>query len=48
MPTWKKNIFVRVISRRMAEENRSAEDIAADYPALSEAEIAETLAVIVA
>lgn len=35
---WKKNIFVRVITRRVAEENRAAEDILAEYPALIEAE----------
>ena len=44
MPEWKKNIFVRVISRRMAEENRTAEDILAEYPALTVEEKAEILA----
>lgn len=43
MPTWKKNIFVRVISTRMATEERTAEDIIADYPALTEIEKAEIL-----
>jgi uncharacterized protein (DUF433 family) len=41
MPDWKKNIFVRVISRRMAEENRTAEDILAEYPALTAEEKTE-------
>jgi len=44
MPTWKKNIFVRVVSRRMAEEGRTAEGILAEYPALTEDEKTEILA----
>ena len=44
MPTWKKNIFVRVVTRRMAEEGKTAEEILAEYPALTEAEKAEILA----
>lgn len=43
MPVWKKNIFVRVISRGMEKENRTAEDIIAEYPALTEAEKQEIL-----
>lgn len=48
MPAWKKNIFVRVISRRMVEEGRAAEDIIAEYPALTEEEKQEILAAITA
>jgi len=44
MPEWKKNIFVRVVSRRMAEEGRTAEEILAEYPALTEDEKTEILA----
>ena len=44
MPAWKKNIFVRVVTRRMAEEGKTAEEILAEYPALTEAEKAEILA----
>ncbi|MDI6711455.1 MAG: hypothetical protein QME76_12375 [Bacillota bacterium] len=43
MPTWKKNIFVRVITRRMAEEGRTAEEIIAEYLALTEEEKTEIL-----
>lgn len=43
MPAWKKNIFVRVIPRRMAEESRTAEDILSEYPALTVDEKAEIL-----
>lgn len=43
MPTWKKNIFVRVISRRMNEESRIAEDIITEYPALTDEEKQEIL-----
>ncbi len=46
MPVWKKNIFVRVISRRMGEEGRTVEDILVDYPALTSDEKAEILAAI--
>lgn len=46
MPAWKKNIFVRVVTRRMAEEGRTAEEILAEYPALTEEEKAEILAAI--
>jgi uncharacterized protein (DUF433 family) len=48
MPAWKKNIFVRVVSRRMAEESRTAEDILAEYPALTVEEKAEIMAAIAA
>lgn len=41
MPTWKLNIFVRVISRRMNEESRTAEDVLIEYPALTVDEKAE-------
>jgi len=44
MPEWKKNIFVRVVSRRMAEEGRTAEEILVEYPALTEDEKTEILA----
>lgn len=43
MPTWKKNIFVRVIKTRMVQEDRAAEDIITEYPALSEDEKTEIL-----
>jgi hypothetical protein len=48
MPAWKKNIFVRVVSRRMAEESRTAEDILSEYPALTTDEKAEIMAAIAA
>ena len=41
MLEWKKNIFVRVVSRRMQEENRAAEDILTEYPALTTEEKTE-------
>jgi len=44
VPTWKKNIFIRVIKRRMQEEQRTAEDILEEYPALTEDEKNEILA----
>lgn len=44
MPTWKKTIFVNAIKARMVSENRTAEDIIAEYTKLSEAEKAEILA----
>lgn len=46
MPAWKKNLFVRVLSRRMAEESRTAEDILLEYIALSVEEQAEILAAV--
>ncbi len=46
MPTWKLNIFVSAITFRMIEENRTAEDITAEYLKLTEAEKTEILAVI--
>lgn len=48
MSTWKRNIFVRVVQRRMTEENRTAEEILAEYPALTEEEKQEILIAIVA
>ena len=45
MPAWKKNIFVRVIHKRMQEEQRTAEDILTEYPALTSEEKTEILAV---
>jgi len=48
MPPWKKNIFVRVVTRRMAEEGRTAEEILAEYPALTIEEKQEILAAIIA
>lgn len=44
MPTWKRNIFVRVIMRRMQEEGRTAEDVLEEYPALTSDEKTEILA----
>ena len=44
MPTWKKNIFVRVVRTRMEQEGRTAEDILTEYPALTEDEKTEILA----
>ena len=38
MPTWKKNIFVRVVRTRMEQEGRTAEEILAEYPALTDEE----------
>lgn len=38
MPSWKRNLFVRVVSRRIVEERRTAEEILAEYPALTEEE----------
>ena len=46
MPTWKRNIFVRVVTRRMQEEGRTAEYIIMEYPALTAEEKAEILAAI--
>jgi len=48
MPLWKRNIFVRVVIRRMAEEGKTAEEILAEYPALTAAEKQEILSAIVA
>jgi len=44
MPTWKRNIFVRIVTRRMAEEGKTAEEILAEYPALTVEEKQEILA----
>lgn len=44
MPEWKKNIFVRVVNRRMQDEGRTAVEILAEYPALTEGEKTEILA----
>jgi len=46
MPEWKKNIFVRVVRTRMEQEGRAAEEILAEYPALTEEEKTEILAVL--
>ena len=43
MPTWKKNIFVRVVRTRMEQEGRTAEEILAEYPALTDEEKAEII-----
>lgn len=48
MPSWKKNIFVRVVTRRIQEENRTAEEILAEYSALTGEETQEILAAIAA
>ncbi len=44
MPTWKKNIFARVIKRRIQDEGKTAEEILLEYPALIEDEKTEILA----
>jgi len=44
MPTWKRNIFVRVVTRRMQEDGRTAEEILLEYPALTDEEKAEIIA----
>ena len=44
MPEWKKNIFVRVVNRRMQEEGKTAEEILAEYPALTDEEKSEIIA----
>ena len=44
MPEWKKNIFVRVVRTQMQQEGRTAEEILAEYPALTEEEKVEILA----
>lgn len=46
MPAWKKNIFVRVVARRMVEEGRTADVILAEYPALTAEEKQEILTAI--
>ncbi|HOO11988.1 MAG TPA: hypothetical protein PK684_03435 [Bacillota bacterium] len=46
MPAWKKNIFVRVVNRRMQEEQRTAEDILTEYPVLTTDEKMEILVAI--
>ena len=43
MPTWKLNIFTRVIMARMEMEQRSAEDIITEYVLLTEEEKTEIL-----
>lgn len=44
MPEWKKNIFVRVVNRRMQDEGKTAEEILLEYPALTEDDKIEILA----
>jgi uncharacterized protein (DUF433 family) len=44
VPTWKKNIFVRVVNRRMRDEGKTAEEILLEYPALTDEEKAEIIA----
>lgn len=46
MPSWKRNLFVRVVSRRIVEERRTAEDILTEYPALTAEEKAEIITAI--
>ena len=46
MPTWKKNIFVRVVNKRMQDEGKTAEEILIEYPALTEAEKTEIISAI--
>ena len=43
MNTALRNIFVRVIKRRMGNESRTAEDIIQEYPKLTEEEKTEIL-----
>lgn len=47
MPLWKRNIFVQVVTRRMAEEGKIAGEILAEYPALTEEEKQEILSAVV-
>lgn len=42
-----KNLFIRVISRRVKRENRTAEDIITEYPKLTAEEKTEILAEII-
>ncbi len=44
MATWKLKLFVYVIQKRMIEENRTAEEILAEYPRLTDEEKQEILA----
>ncbi|WP_214659096.1 hypothetical protein [Candidatus Formimonas warabiya] len=46
MPEWKRNIFVRAITARMAGEGRTKEDLIAEYVLLTEEEKAEILSYI--
>jgi len=46
MLSWKKNIFVNAIRARMVQENRTKEDIIAEYIKLTDAEKTEILAAI--
>jgi hypothetical protein len=42
MPTWKLNIFVRVVSRKMEDEDRTTDDILTnDYPRLADTEVTD-------
>lgn len=38
MPSWKLNIFVRVVSKSMQDESKTADEVLADYTALTETE----------
>lgn len=46
MPTWKRDIFVSAIKARMMTEDRTAQDIIAEYTKLTDAEKQEILSVI--
>lgn len=46
MPSWKLSIFVNAIRLRMAQENRTAEDIIQEYTKLTDLEKEEILAAI--
>jgi len=46
MPEWKKRIFVRIVLERMRSEGKTAEEILADYPALTDEEKTKILAVV--
>ena len=41
MPEWKKNIFTRVVRRRMQDEGKTVEEILLEYPALTDDEKTE-------
>lgn len=46
MPVWKLNIFARIVTRRMTEEGKTAEEILAEYTALTAEEKQEILTAI--
>ena len=44
MKTWKRDIFLRAIMQRMEEDEKTAEEVLAGYPALTTEEKQELLA----